>query len=123
MSYQPPSGGYGPPSGGYGPPPGGYGGPAQPPPSGPPKNYMVHNILGIFGCTIIGVIGLIFSLQVNSKWQAGDYHGAEESAKVAKIMGIISLIGFILMIVVVVFYIILMVIGFAMIGTADYSTY
>ncbi|MDT0330477.1 CD225/dispanin family protein [Nocardiopsis lambiniae] len=119
--YGPPSGGYGPPPGGYGPPPGGFGGP--PPPSGPPKNYLVHNILGIFGCTVIGIIGLIFALQVNSKWQAGDYTGAEESAKVAKIMGIIGLVGFILALLFVVLYVVLMVIGFAMLGTATSDPY
>ncbi|MCY9782971.1 CD225/dispanin family protein [Nocardiopsis sp. EMB25] len=115
MSYGPP-----PPHGGYG--TGGYG--AVPPAAEPPKNYMVHNILGIFGCTVVGIIGLIFSLQVNSKWQMGDYAGAEESAKVAKIMGIISLIGFILTIVLVVIYVIIMIIGFAMVAsTAPAGTY
>jgi len=66
--------------------------------------------MGILGCTVIGIIGLIFALQVNSKWQMGDYNGAHESAKVAKIMGIIGLIGFILMIVFVVIYILFFVI-------------
>ncbi|MFE3457204.1 CD225/dispanin family protein [Nocardiopsis aegyptia] len=108
MSYghQGPSGGYG--TGGYGPPPGGYGqGPGYgqvPPPGGPPKNYMVHNILGILSCTVVGIIGLIFALQVNSKWEMGDYVGAESSARVAKIMGIIGLVAFILMAVFLVLY-------------------
>ncbi|MFE6304269.1 CD225/dispanin family protein [Nocardiopsis sp. NPDC057823] len=123
MSYQPPSGGYGPPTGGYGPPPGGFGGQPQPPAGGPPKNYLVHNILGIFGCTVIGIIGLIFSLQVNSKWQAGDYAGAEESAKIAKIMGIISLIGFILMIVFVVVYVLFFVVIFGVAMSSTPTTY
>ncbi|WP_017573557.1 CD225/dispanin family protein [Nocardiopsis halotolerans] len=101
MSYDPqPPGGYG-----YGP----YGGP---PPSGPPKNYLVHNILGIFGCTVVGIIGLIFALQVNSKWEMGDYAGAESSAQTARILGIIGLVGFILMIVFAVLYVLFFVIMF-----------
>ncbi|WP_116245215.1 CD225/dispanin family protein [Nocardiopsis sp. FIRDI 009] len=113
MSYgPPPPGNPGPPppppgNGGYGPPPGGTGGyGAMPPSAEPPKNFLVFNILGLFGCTILAIVGLIFALQVNGKWQAGDYAGAESSAKVAKILGIISFIGFCLMIVYVLFLII-----------------
>ncbi|MEV2274845.1 CD225/dispanin family protein [Nocardiopsis sp. NPDC049922] len=113
MSYGPP------PPGGYN--TGGYG--AMPPATEPPKNYLVHNILGIFGCTVIGVIGLIFALQVNSKWQVGDYNGAMESAKVAKIMGIISLISFILMVVFVVIYVIFIVFIIGVAATAPTTTY
>ncbi|WP_159942215.1 MULTISPECIES: CD225/dispanin family protein [unclassified Nocardiopsis] len=102
MSYQPPhTGGYGP-----GAP---YGGP---PAGGPPKNYLVHNILGIFGCTIIGVIGLVFSLQVNSKWEAGDYAGAESAAQTAKVLGIIGLVSFILAAVLLVIYVLIFVVAF-----------
>ena len=104
MSYPPPSGGYGPPT------PGGFGGP--PPPPEPPKNYLVHNILGIFGCTVIGIIGLVFALQVNSKWQSGDYSGAQDAAKIAKILGIIGLVSFILMVVFVVVYVLFFVVIF-----------
>jgi len=83
------------------------------------------NILGIFGCTVIGIIGLIFSLQVNSKWSMGDYAGAESSANTAKILGIISLIGFVLTVISVILYIIFAV---ALVGAAatydpGYSTY
>ncbi|KOX07231.1 CD225/dispanin family protein [Nocardiopsis sp. NRRL B-16309] len=127
MSYghQGPSGGYG--TGGYGPPPGGYGqGPGYgqvPPAGGPPKNYMVHNILGILSCTVIGIIGLIFSLQVSSKWEMGDYAGAESAAKTAKIMGIIGLVSFILMIVFVVLYILFFVVLVGLMATAPTTTY
>lgn len=99
MSYGPP--GQAPPPGGYGPNPG-Y---SYPPSSEPPKNYLVHNILGIIGCTVVGIIGLIFAIQVNSKWEAGDYAGAQEAAQVAKILGIIGLICFILVVVFVLIWI------------------
>ncbi|OLT29141.1 hypothetical protein BJF83_00555 [Nocardiopsis sp. CNR-923] len=108
----------------YGPPPhdgygtGGYG--ATPPPAPePPKNYLVHNILGILSClTPVGIIGLIFALQVNSKWTMGDYTGAEESAKVARIMGIISLIAFIVGLVGLVLYILFIVFIIGVAATA-----
>lgn len=121
MSYGPPGP---PPPGGYGPPPGAYPSGGQPA-AQPPKNYLWMNILGIFGCTIIGIIGLIFSLQVNSKWSMGDYAGAESSANTAKILGIISLIGFVLTVISVILYIIFAV---ALVGAAatydpGYSTY
>ncbi|MFF8767537.1 MULTISPECIES: CD225/dispanin family protein [Nocardiopsis] len=97
MSYGPPH------TGGYG-PPGGYGYHA-PPPGGPPKNYLVFNILGIVSCLpVIGIIGLIFALQVNSKWQMGDYAGAQSASDTAKILGIIGLVCFILLALYAVFW-------------------
>lgn len=87
----------------YGPPPGppprwlhpapGYPSGGQPA-AQPPKNYLWMNILGILGCTVIGIIGLVFSLQVNKKWEMGDYAGAESASSTAKILGIIGVIGF-----------------------------
>jgi heme/copper-type cytochrome/quinol oxidase subunit 2 len=92
-----------------------------PPPGAQPPTYLWQNILGIFGCTIIGIIGLVFALQVNSKWQIGDYAGAESASNTAKILGIIGLICFILMVVFWVVYILFFVVLF---GTAaTYSTY
>ncbi|TDQ48516.1 CD225/dispanin family protein [Actinorugispora endophytica] len=118
MSYGPPSGPHNP--GGYGPPPPGPYSGGQPA-GQPPKNYLWMNILGLFGCTVIGIIGLIFALQVNSKWSIGDYAGAESSANTAKIMGIISLIGFILGAIFWVIYIVFFVVLAA--SSATYSTY
>ncbi|WP_028647797.1 CD225/dispanin family protein [Nocardiopsis sp. CNT312] len=103
MSYGPP------PPGNPGPPPGGYGPPAGGPAGERPKNYLVHNILGIFGCTIVGIIGLVFSLQVNSKWDSGDYAGAQSAAGTAKILGIISLVSFILAVIFWIVYIVFVV--------------
>jgi len=117
--YGPPVPQYGQPQGHYGPPvppygvPGPYG--AQPPASDPPKNYLVFNILGIFGClgmtSIIGIIGLIFALQVSSKWHIGDYVGAESAANTAKILGIIGLCCFVVTALFFLFYL-LMFLGF-----------
>lgn len=59
-----------------------------------PKNWLTENIVatvvGLFCCcgvnAITGVIGIVFSTQVDTKYNAGDYAGAESSANTAKIM-------------------------------------
>lgn len=119
MSYGPPSGPQ--PPGGYGPPPGAYPGGGQPVGEAP-KTYLWMNILGIFGCTVIGIIGLVFALQVNSKWSVGDYAGAESASNTARILGIIGLVCFILAAIFWVVYIVFAVILFGA-GAASYSTY
>lgn len=91
-SYPQPGGGYG---GGYG--AGGYGGGgynAGP----PPQNYLVWAILTtVLCCLPLGVVSIVFSTQVNSKWAQGDVAGAHESARKAKLFAIwsavIGLIG------------------------------
>lgn len=69
---------------------------SYPPPPGSsatkPKNYLIENIvatvLGLFCCcgvnAIPGVIGIIFSVQVDSKFNSGDYAGATSAAGTAK---------------------------------------
>lgn len=105
---------------GYPPPPpqvGGYGPQQQWSPNQPyaqtgtqPSAYLAYNIIGIFGCmSVLGIIGLVFSLQVNSRWSYGDVAGAEQASRTARILGIISLIGTILMGLFVILYIIAIV--------------
>ena len=86
-STPPPGGGYGapPPGGGYGgapPPPGGYyGGP----PGTPPPNHLVWAILStLFCCLPLGIASIVFAAQVNSKYAAGDFTGAQESSRKAR---------------------------------------
>lgn len=71
----------------------------QPPPaSGPPPpswqgstpvtipNYLVWSILStLFCCLPIGVVGIIYAAQANSKQALGDYVGAANAAKNAKV--------------------------------------
>ncbi|WP_026122981.1 CD225/dispanin family protein [Nocardiopsis halotolerans] len=118
MSYDsPPPGNYGPPppggyghSGAYG-PPGGYGYNPQPP-GEPPKNHLVLNILGIISCMpVIGIVGLVFAIMVRSQWMSGDYHGAQSSARLAKILGIIGTVLF----VPVALYVLFMITGVIMV--------
>lgn len=67
-----------------------------------PKNYLVESILvTIFCCLPLGVAGIVFASQVNTKYVAGDYAGAEESSKQAKkfmiwgiVTGIIVLVAY-----------------------------
>jgi len=79
--------------GGYPPPP--PGGPGGPPPgpmgqapggmTPPPPNHLVWAILTtLFCCLPLGIVSIVFSAQVNSKWQMGDVAGAQESAEKAK---------------------------------------
>jgi hypothetical protein len=118
---QPPGGGgYGqqPPSGGgYGQQPPGYGGYGQPGGYGggqnPPDNHLVAAILTtLFCCLPFGIVSIVKSSQVNSKWQAGDYNGAMQASEEAKtwwkralifgaIINILIVIGYILLFVVV----------------------
>ena len=63
-----------------------------------PDNYLVMSIIAtILGfCTclplILGIIALIFSTQVDSKYNMGDYAGAQNASSTAKILSIISLV-------------------------------
>src|SRR6187431_3310938 len=65
--------------GGYAaPPPPPIGGP---PGGGPPDNKLVWSILvTLFCCLPFGVVAIIKSAEVNSKWNAGDVAGANQSA-------------------------------------------
>jgi hypothetical protein len=101
-----------PPGGGYGsappPPPGGYGGPGG---GTPPPNHLVWAILTtLFCCLPLGVASIVFAAQVNSKWNAGDAAGAQESSEKARKF---ALWGTIIGVVFLVLYIILVIVGVA----------
>lgn len=66
-----------------------------------PNNYMAMNIVATIvgflcgGCCIqgiIGIVGIVFSSQVDSKFNQGDLNGAISSAQTAKTIGIVSLV-------------------------------
>ncbi|MCF6356732.1 MAG: CD225/dispanin family protein [Draconibacterium sp.] len=51
----------------------------------PPPNYLAFAIITtILCCLPFGIISIIFAAQVNSKWAAGDFAGAQSSSKNAK---------------------------------------
>ena len=67
----------------------------------PPQNYLALAIIStLFCCQIFGIISIIYATQVNSKYIAGDYDGAEKASKNAKLWGFLS-IGFALLIFVI----------------------
>ena len=85
---------------GYGQP--GYGGAPYgqaygQPVGSPPPNYLVWAILStVLCCLPLGIASIVFAAQVNSKYQAGDYAGAQESSRKAKLFAIWSaVIGFV----------------------------
>lgn len=60
-------------------------------PQAPPPNYLVFAILVTLFCgKIFGIISIVFAAQVNSKWNAGDYEGALNASKNAKLWAWIS---------------------------------
>ena len=59
----------------------------------PPNNYLALAILTtLFCCQVTGIISIIYASQVNSKFIAGDYLGAERASKNAQIWWVVSLI-------------------------------
>jgi hypothetical protein len=50
----------------------------------PPKNWLVESILvTIFCCLPFGIVGIVNASQVNAKYAAGDYDGAQRASNEA----------------------------------------
>jgi cytochrome c biogenesis protein CcdA len=67
-------------------------------PSKPDNNLAISIVGTVLGlCSpcciglILGIIAIVFSTQVDSKYNAGDYNGASNSAKNAKTLALISI--------------------------------
>ena len=71
-------------------------------------NHLVWAILStLFCCLPLGVASIVFAAQVNGKWAAGDFAGAQESARKARQFALWStIVG----VVVIVLYVILVVV-------------
>ena len=81
-----------------------------------PNNNIVWAIVSLvmaFACTGLcglpfGIASLVFALQVDNKWNMGDYAGAEESARKAKLWGLIGvIISAVLFVIFVIVYIVI----------------
>ena len=58
-----------------------------------PKNYLVESILATLCCCLpLGIAGIVFAAQVDSKWNAGDQRGAIEAAANAKKFTLIAFV-------------------------------
>jgi hypothetical protein len=79
----------------------------------PPPNYLVWAILAtIFCCLPLGIPAIVFAAQVNSKWQVGDYAGAQESSRKARQFALWStIIGVVFAVIYLVFVIAVTVAG------------
>ncbi|MGX1025084.1 CD225/dispanin family protein [Flavobacterium sp. CS20] len=72
----------------------------------PPQNYLALSIIStLFCCQIFGIIAIIYASQVNSKYIAGDYQGAQSASNNAKIWSFLSVgIGLLMIILFFIFY-------------------
>lgn len=89
--------------------------PVGPPASEPPPSNLVWAILTtVLCCLPFGIVSIVFAAQVNSKWATGDFSGAQEASRKARLWAIVAavvgLVGGIL-------YVILLSVGLAAIPT------
>lgn len=76
-----------------------------------PKSWLVESILAtLFCCLPFGIAGIVNAAKVESRFNAGDYAGAESASQAAKKY---TMIAFIIGLVVAVGYILLMILGVA----------
>jgi hypothetical protein len=71
-----------------------------------PKNWLVESILvTLFCCLPFGIVGIVNAASVNSKYDAGDFAGAEAASKAAgkwaKIGFFVGLAGIVLYVIMV----------------------
>lgn len=79
----------------------------------PPDNYLVWAILcTVLCCLPLGIVSIIKSTEVNSKWQMGDYEGAKRSSEAAKKWAIWgAIIAVILVVLYILFFVVIGVAG------------
>ena len=74
-------------------------------------NYLVPAILSIFCCWPLGIVAIIFAAQVNGKVASGDFTGAADASKKAKLFSFIAIgIGVVLVLI----YVLMMLLGVGM---------
>ncbi len=89
---------------------------ADPIPNPPARvpNYLVQSILTLFCCWPLSIVAIVFAAQVNGKLAGGDYAGAVQASKQAKMWCWISFgIGLAIELIVLVFYIIAIAAAFS----------
>ncbi len=85
--------------------------PVGPSGSQPPPSNLVWAILTtVLCCLPFGIASIVFASQVNGKWASGDYAGAQESSRKARLWAIVAaVVG----VVVAIIYGVLLAVGFA----------
>jgi hypothetical protein len=74
-------------------PPGSYQQPGGP----PPPNYLVWAILStVLCCLPLGIVSIVFASQVNTKWQTGDFSGAQDASRKARQFAMWSVISYVI---------------------------
>jgi hypothetical protein len=97
--------GYGGGSAGYGP---------------PPPNHLVWAIITtIMCCWATGIVAIVYAAQVDSKYAAGDYHGAVDASNKAKWWSAISAIT---LLVIILLYLLFVFAGVAVFGSGAGSS-
>ena len=94
-----------------------------PPSSGAPAsvpNYLVPAIISLFCCLPLGIVGVIFTAQVNGKVAAGDTAGALDAAKKAKMFSFIAIGLGLLGIVCYVLFVVIMGVGMGLAGSSNF---
>ncbi len=82
-----------------------------------PPTYLLFSILTmLFCCLPFGIVGLINSASVNSKFDSGDIEGAEKASRNARTWSIVSLCCGLLGIVIYIVFVII----WAFTGSTDY---
>jgi len=95
-----------------------------PPSSGAPAsvpNYLVPAIISLFCCLPLGIVGVIFAAQVNSKVAAGDTAGALDSSKKAKMFSFIAIGLGLAGIICYVLFVVIMGVGMGLAGSSSSS--
>lgn len=69
----------------------------QPQPLSPamqrPQNYLVLAILSLICCCMpLGIVAVVYAAQVNSKWDGGDYYGAQRASQRAQLWVILAIV-------------------------------
>ncbi|MBL7808726.1 MAG: CD225/dispanin family protein [Saprospiraceae bacterium] len=63
----------------------------QPVPSSSPKTWLAESILATFFCCLpFGIVGIVNAANVESRFRAGDYDGAERASQEARKWTMIS---------------------------------
>ena len=94
-----------------------------PPASGTPAsvpNYLIPAIISLFCCLPLGIVGVIFAAQVNSKVAAGDTAGALDSSKKAKLFSFLAIGLGLLGIICYVLFVVIMGVGMGLAGSSNF---